>query len=404
MYIYIAIFFMCVGTEFYLYGPPPLIYVILLHLHMFLTEAAIKYNQILYPDYWELSSDSSDENNRIEYVIDNLKREETKYEDKYLSEIRLLNKEWEFTDEEKNKITELTQELFQKYVGDITNEINSVLIQINHLKQELEEDKDDTVQIEEYPDGYIIEISLEERQQRRETDIIDLNNKLKELKEKNNPDNLLILSEKEAYDQIIKSRLEKLNNCYIMEYTPQGNVLMIYDANKETFKFYADKNIPYRYLEVAGRKYVKSFNCRPIFIDMEEELRLFEERWNKHYEMKKQREIEEQMKEKENNQLNITKQADTKKNVFAKLKSYNKVAGGKISTAMAAPPKNSIPNRANVITNEKENEKIILKEKANRYTYEGKFANFPFLQKVEKKVFNKKLGLSFADFKKMNVK
>ena len=66
---------------------------------------------------------------------------------------------------------------------------------------------------------------------------------------------------------------------------------------------------------------------------------------------------------------------------------------------MAAPPKNSIPNK-NVNEN-KENEKIILKERANRYTYEGKFANFNFLQKIERKVFNKKLGLSFSDFKKM---
>ena len=86
-----------------------------------------------------------------------------------------------------------------------------------------------------------------------------------------------------------------------------------------------------------------------------------------------------------------------KKNVFAKFKSYNKDAGGKIS--MAAPPKNSIPNK-NVNEN-KENEKILLKERANRYTYEGKFANFNFLQKIERKVFNKKLGLSFSDFKKM---
>ena len=66
---------------------------------------------------------------------------------------------------------------------------------------------------------------------------------------------------------------------------------------------------------------------------------------------------------------------------------------------MAAPPKNSIPNKS--IIEKKENEKILLKERANRYTYEGKIANFNFLQKIERKVFNKKLGLSFADFKKM---
>jgi len=42
-----------------------------------------------------------------------------------------------------------------------------------------------------------------------------------------------------------------------------------------------------------------------------------------------------------------------------------------------------------------------MKESANRYTYEGKFANFNFLQKIDRKIFNKKLGISFADFKKM---
>jgi hypothetical protein len=69
---------------------------------------------------------------------------------------------------------------------------------------------------------------------------------------------------------------------------------------------------------------------------------------------------------------------------------------------MAAPPKNSIPNKN--VNETKEDEKILLKERANRYTYEGKFANFNFLQKIERKVFNKKLALSFADFKKIHQK
>jgi cobalamin biosynthesis protein CbiG len=137
------------------------------------------------------------------------------------------------------------------------------------------------------------------------------------------------------------------------------------------------------------------FNCRPLFIDMEEELKLFEEKWTKEYELKKAKEAEEKLKAEEAAKNN--KPTEQKKNIFAKFKSYNKDAGGKIS--MAAPPKNSIPNKATVET--KEGEKILLKERANRYTYEGKFANFNFLQKIERKVFNKKLGISFADFKKM---
>jgi len=63
---------------------------------------------------------------------------------------------------------------------------------------------------------------------------------------------------------IINKRLDKLENCYIIEKTPIGNVLMIYEKGRESFKYYSDCNIPYRYLEVVGRKYVKFFNCRPI--------------------------------------------------------------------------------------------------------------------------------------------
>jgi hypothetical protein len=151
-------------------------------------------------------------------------------------------------------------------------------------------------------------------------------------------------------------------------------------------------------LEVVGIKYVKFFNCRPIFVDMEEELRLFEEKWEKEKEKEKeiQKMKEEDKKRSENKESTI--EISKKKNVFAKFKSYNKDAGGKIS--MAPPPKNSIPNK--IVTENKENEKIILKDKANRYTYEGKFANFNFLKKIDRKVFNKKLGLSFADFKKLS--
>jgi hypothetical protein len=69
---------------------------------------------------------------------------------------------------------------------------------------------------------------------------------------------------------------------------------------------------------------------------------------------------------------------------------------------MVAPPKNSIPNKP--LTQEQENEKVLLKDKANRYTYEGKISNFNFLKKVERKVVDKKYAMTFADFKKMQQK
>ena len=185
-----------------------------------------------------------------------------------------------------------------------------------------------------------------------------------------------------------------------MEFTPLGNVLMKYNKNKESFIFYSDSTIPYRYLEVVGRKFVKQFNCRPIFVDMEEELKLAEEKWEKEKKEKEEKEEEEKRK-KEEDIKNKVPIEEKKKNVFAKFKSYNKESGtGHVSTA--APPKNSIPNKK--LTKTQENENTLLKQKANRYTYEGKIINFSFIKKVDRKVVDKKFGMSFADFKKSMAK
>jgi len=48
--------------------------------------------------------------------------------------------------------------------------------------------------------------------------------------------------------------------------------------------------------------------------------------------------------------------------------------------------------------------KILLKEKANRYTWEGRLNSFCPLKKIDRKIVNKNLSLSFADFKKMKKK
>jgi hypothetical protein len=134
----------------------------------------------------------------------------------------------------------------------------------------------------------------------------------------------------------------------------------------------------------------------PIFVDMEEQLKLAEEREKEQKEKEKEKEKEENINKSKNENGDINQQK--KKNVFAKFKSYNKDTSA-TTKSMAAPPKNSIPNA--LLTKEQENEKFVLKEKANCYTYEGKFTNFSFLKKVDRKIVDKKYGLSFADFKKI---
>jgi hypothetical protein len=78
---------------------------------------------------------------------------------------------------------------------------------------------------------------------------------------------------------------------------------------------------------------------------------------------------------------------------------------------MAPPPKNSIPQgmvtvNLNETKKDKErnkSEKILLKERSNRYSYQGKLVNFNILQKIDRKKVDKKFALTFADFKKLNL-
>jgi hypothetical protein len=379
------------------YGLTPLLFNLIVRLYNLYTDFLMFYDKIVYPDFWDNEESNKENVDKIE-IITEPPKQPSKYEDKYLEDIRRLNKEWEFTDNENNILPKLIEDFCNGYIESRKNRIEEITKEIINLEKEISEDYDSFNYIEDFhdeDDELIHENTLEEINNEIRTKIQELQeeaNKVKtQIQSKEGIEELKHESINQARQYVINKRLDKLKNCYVIEKTPNGNVLMIYEKERELFKYYSDCNIPYRYLEVVGRKYIKLFGCRPIFVDMEEELRLFEEKLEKEQEIKKIKEEEDKKKAEE------SAKNQQKKNVFAKFKSYNKDAGGKIS--MAVPPKNSIPNKS--VSENKENEKILLKERANRYTYEGKFANFNFLQKIERKVFNKKLGLSFSDFKKM---
>lgn len=190
-----------------------------------------------------------------------------------------------------------------------------------------------------------------------------------------------IFNKAEAF--VINARLNTLINNMVMENTPLGNVIMTYDNNRETFNFYSDNMIPYRYLETVARKYVITYNCRPLYIDMEEELKIYEQKL---------------LEQDENNTKlnNIAQPSESKKNVFAKFKSYN-TEGKTGHVGKVAGPQNSVQNKDTGDKNK--NRKIILKDKANRYSCQGKIHNFSIIKRPEKKLLSKKLVMTFADFK-----
>jgi hypothetical protein len=179
----------------------------------------------------------------------------------------------------------------------------------------------------------------------------------------------------EQFLLLSKNSLDNLKNSFVMETTPNGNVLMFWDNDRSSFTYYSDTSIPYRYLEVVARKYVIMNNCREIYYIMEEQLKP----------LKKEEIIKEEEKE--------------EKTVFAKLKSYNQSS---IMNTKNIPSKkqNLSTHLPRIQINQKEENKneILLKENANRYSYEGKLINFSFLKKPKKRINE---NISFSEFKKI---
>ena len=377
------------------------------------------YNIILNPMYYSEEEDEDIIKKEVEPFIE---KPVIKYEDKFLNDIRSMNKEYIFTEEEKFlekqkiadfliKFSEENNEKIQEFKDELDN------IELKLTKYQKWKDSEENNDEEEYDEDKAFEAVLETLYNNYDDDEDDnLGDTTEEMLLQNK--NLIMSKEREFKELIISEeylkkrmqnaeelsrkfiidrRLDKLENSYVIESTPLGNVLMKYDKNKESFKYYSDNSIPYRYLEVVARKYVKQLNFRPIFVDMEEELNISEEKWEKERH-KKEEKVKEEKRRKEEALANGTKSiVEEKKNVFAKFKSYNKESGtGHVTTV--APPKNSIPNKK--VSEPQENEKVLFKQRANRYTYEGKFANFSFIKKTDKKVVDKKFAMSFAEFKK----
>ena len=204
-------------------------------------------------------------------------------------------------------------------------------------------------------------------------------------------------------NEITEEKIKSLSKVHIMEYTPLGNVLMFYNFKDETFSYYSDHSIPYRFLEVCARKFVTTFGCKTIYIDLDEEI----EKSQKNVEEK----ISEKIYEKENAEggTNVVK-----KNVFAKLKNYNTENINNLNKTSA---KNSINNKtsANKGKNRENNvimnnyvvkstsvniKNAVIKEKANKYNHLGKIMNFNFLKTDEfKKKENENRIISYKNYK-----
>jgi hypothetical protein len=289
-------------------------------------------------------------------------KKEIKYEDKYLEKLRQMPTDYVFTKEE----LESQEKLFPEFKKKLLQEYDEEMIALEEAadaEDAGEYDVDDDKSLKESRKKFFEKVDKPVTDQ-------DVKQKVKE--------------------HIILERLKGLANSKVMEMTPLGNVVMSYNVKKEAFDFYSDSTIPYRYLEPVCRKYVLTFHCWPLYVDIEKELEKEKDRLEK--------ERIEKEKEKEREKLNPT---PPKKNVFAKFKNYNKATGHVVK---GAPPKNSLPAGVKLVKlddGKKKDEPLLLKNRANKYSYLGRFSNYMATQKVDRTVVDKKLKLTFADFKRM---
>lgn len=148
-----------------------------------------------------------------------------------------------------------------------------------------------------------------------------------------------------------EDKKESLSHNFIMEKTPIGNVIMNYDFKKSSFLYYSDSTVPFRYLETIGRKYVITFKCKELFIDMNTEI-------------ENAKTIKPEKTGKPIKTKDMIRQIQNPQN----------------------PVKTSIPIKVNT----------------NRYTSMGRISNFKICKHVDRTKIDKHYSISFSDFKKMN--
>jgi len=339
---------------------------------------------------------------------------EAKYENKYLEKFKQFPNEFSFTEVELEQETQEYEKIrlnYEKSRLDTINEIQEKLFKINEIQETgniVNKDEKYTENINEI--GIIgllkfFDIEEEYNDDSDDFDIeelyLDLLKNKEELLQKMSETEKMNMADEEmrklARQIIINQKLDKFIDNYVLERTPLGNIYMRYNHNKGSFEYFSNNTIPYRYLEPVARKYVTTFWCKPIFIDIDEELKNAETRYD-----------EEKKKKEEDN---IRRQEDTKNNVksvITKMKSYNKDTKNQAATK---PMKNRSTNnilppqiKATLPNITQTSEKQLLKENANRYTWEGRLTGFCPLKKIDKKILDKKLAMTYADFKRMQNK
>lgn len=365
-------------------------------------------------EFLKIEDDATNKNEK-EFVEDDAKevveekpkeQKESKFEDKYLDKFKAFKNEYYFTEDEKLSEEQKYTELLNIFNKEKDKGVKETSIKLNKIQEIFNKGGQNTPEgIEELTRYYNIEAEYEDDPE--DYDLQELINELSEIRDETKKEYEEFLSmkfseeeTKEAAKQhVLDKKLAGFMNNYVLESTPQGNVYMRYNSSKKSFEYFSNNTIPYRYLEPVGRKYVITYFCKPLFIDIDDELKKAQQKKDDDDQLKKEQKEQKQKDDKE--------KGINEKDIYAKLKSYNNdpttaaimKSKNRQSGSMPLPPQiqANLPN----VNSSVAPEKMLLKENANRYTWEGRMSNLSLIKKVEKKHVDKNYEMSFADFKKM---
>ena len=372
-------------------------------------------NNPLLLHYYDDDDDDEGNNEDIQLeTVETQKQVQIKYEDKYLEKFKTFPNEFRIDEtefKEENEEYEKIKLDYEKTRLDTINAIQEQLFKINEIQEKgnISHESDNfTENITADGINMILKFYGIEEEYADDPDYFDIEELYQDLlkhkealfKKLDETEKMIMTEEemrKKSRDIIINKKLDKFIDNYILEHTPLGNIFMRYNNDKKSFEYFSNNTIPYRYLEPVGRRYVMTYWCKPIFVDIAEELKRAEVKFDEGVKIKMMEEKEREEEIKRN-----------PKKILAQLKKYNKETKDQTMRPMKnRSNKNGIlpPQiQANLPDVNKTTDKQLLKENANRYTWEGRLTNFSPLKKIDRKTLDKKLAMTYADFKKIQLK
>jgi len=145
---------------------------------------------------------------------------------------------------------EASSQTLENRINELKNIYKQDLLSLKAKQLKLESEYDSDSDSDVFVSDYDAEISAVN------CEIIDLKNLL----EDNNQIKLNAILE--YYN---KERLESLEKNTLIENTPFGDVIMVYDSKQNKFAYYSNKSISNKYLESVCKKFCIQFNCKLLF-------------------------------------------------------------------------------------------------------------------------------------------